>query len=112
MTIDSRALLMRRLLPAALLCAVALSAYAADPDTSTDTSDKVDLGTIGTGTNTATPLETVDIYATRGTASAALRGRERLRAGLDVADMGASVPMRCPLDKQGLRFLAYNQLVI
>jgi iron complex outermembrane recepter protein len=70
MTIDFRALLLRRLLPATLLCAASISSYAADPDTSTDTSGKVDLGTIGTGTNTQTPLETVDVFATRGTAAA------------------------------------------
>jgi iron complex outermembrane receptor protein len=70
MNLDSRAPLLRRVLPAALLCTLSISAYAADPDTSGDASDKVDLGTIGTSTTTATPLETVDVFATRGTASA------------------------------------------
>jgi len=70
MTFDSRVLLLPRVLAAALLCAVANSGYAADPDSTSDTTDKVDLGTIGTGNSTATPIESVDIYATRGTASA------------------------------------------
>jgi len=70
MTFDSRVLLLPRVLAAALLCAVANSGYAADPDSTSDTTDKVDLGTIGTGNSTAMPIESVDIYATRGTASA------------------------------------------
>jgi iron complex outermembrane receptor protein len=82
MTIDSRALLLRRTLPVALLCALASSTYAADPDTSTDTSDKVDLGTMGTGGNTATPLETVDIFAARGTAEAVAP----IQANLDIIE--------------------------
>ena len=69
MTIDSRSLLLRYALPAALCCAIHVGAYADDAET-TDTNDKVDLGTIGTGTTTATPLETVDIFAARGTATA------------------------------------------